>query len=268
MYGIHSYIYELTVIALTTLTKLTMKKALLLLLILAFACQKDVKLEKKLTLIEFTELKEKEILNSKLKTHVGKLFLSFQTNQDSLDFTKSAEKLVSEKILNFRKKKILFPLISRNNTSGFDVYFDVEPKFQNDKLKSIFLETHCPIYNTMYSNNYDPQSFYYEYLELLTKKYGNPILEFEDLESTRQAFWINNGIVINIWENYFLNTRTNDHTGEYIILTIAYTDLEYEKERIQNFRSQERKFEDNENFKKQKKSDSLRKMDSINEIAF
>lgn len=243
-----------------------MKNKLLLLFILFIACNKKEAVEyNNISFSEFISFQENTILNHSVSATTQKLFLNFNSNISREEFERIVKLNIDKETLLQRNDTLIFPSLIHDRPSDFGDSFELYPTFSSNKLKAISLRSNGFLYDNY--GDYNPKRNYFNYLQLFEKKYGKPLLEMNSEHSNR-AFWINNNIVIEIWENFNLNPLQKDHSNDFIQLGIYYSELMFEKQKINDLHKKEIQLQ-RKNFDLNKKiKDSLRIRDSISTSAF
>ena len=246
-----------------------MKYTIIVLFISLLSCKKQ-EVEKKISFLEFTRIREEKILatNPSLESK-QKLFLDFFSNMSVDEYKKVVDGNLKKNILSIYKDTLYFKIQTPESNEYEKDFFTINPVFEDNKLKSITLYSSGRIYDAY--TNYNPKSFYYDYYQILKEKYGNPIEECNDIEN-KSAFWIVDKVSIMIWENSFLDNEKEDHNGEYIRLNINYNNLYDERVIIQKYRAVDLLEEKQKNIKEKSILDSLQnvksKLDSLNKNGF
>ncbi|UPQ80252.1 hypothetical protein M0M57_05300 [Flavobacterium azooxidireducens] len=243
-----------------------MKNKLLLLFILFIACNKKEAVEyNNISFSEFITFQENAILNHSVSATTQKLFLNFNSNISREEFERLAKLNIDKETLLQRNDTLIFPFLIHDRPSDFGNSFELYPTFSSNKLKAISLRSNGFLYDNY--GDYNPERNYFNYLQLLEKKYGKPLLEMNSEHSNR-AFWINNNLVIHIWENFNLNPLQKDHSNDFIKFGLYYSDLMYEKQKVKELREKEIQMERNNLDLNNRIQDSLRIRDSISTLAF
>ncbi|MBK5215098.1 MAG: hypothetical protein JJE55_15740 [Flavobacteriaceae bacterium] len=242
-----------------------MSKIIILSIALLFlSCQK----EKERVLTDYLNEKQTAILSAKSEGKNNYLFNQFQIGFNKLQYRNFVDKLVKSDLMEVENDSVFYFKLPDFDEPERKIFFRFFPWFRNDSL----IGTIFRIEGTRFSSDY------YHYERLLREKYGEPITTFysnskviEGLggkiypSNSKQAFWINENITIEISDMYFSDAKPEE---EYYVMFIRYKYLPTEKNNERKSIAEEKEKERLESEKLLKIQNEKKRADSLRNVSF